>query len=187
MGAPQLRQPLLQRSIAWVAKCQRASGGASALELDHSKSVFCCYRGAALVSCAPLTGRTHQVNLASAARMSVLSIQIVGLVLLSKQSQGSSTLAQRKTPSPDVAKQPACPLMQIRVHLGHAAHPIIGDDFYGVLGPWIGRQVRRGNTRHVAQQISLPHWTIALSALSDTSRGSWVPCCLLIYMRSYVV
>ena len=30
---------------------------------------------------------------------------------------------------------------QIRVHLGHMGHPILGDDFYGVMGPWIGRQV----------------------------------------------
>ena len=30
---------------------------------------------------------------------------------------------------------------QIRVHLGHVGHPILGDDFYGVMGHWIGRQV----------------------------------------------
>ena len=34
---------------------------------------------------------------------------------------------------------PTC--SQIRVHLGHVGHPILGDDFYGVMGPWIGRQV----------------------------------------------
>ncbi len=30
---------------------------------------------------------------------------------------------------------------QIRVHLGHVGHPIIGDEFYGVCGEWIPRQV----------------------------------------------
>jgi 23S rRNA-/tRNA-specific pseudouridylate synthase len=44
-------------------------------------------RGAALVRCEPLTGRTHQ----------------------------------------------------IRVHLAHCGHPILGDDLYGLVGPWIGR------------------------------------------------
>lgn len=29
---------------------------------------------------------------------------------------------------------------QIRVHLQHAGYPIIGDELYGVEGPWIARQ-----------------------------------------------
>ena len=29
---------------------------------------------------------------------------------------------------------------QIRVHLAHAGHPIIGDELYGITGPWMGRQ-----------------------------------------------
>ncbi|GLC65336.1 hypothetical protein PLESTF_000281900 [Pleodorina starrii] len=29
---------------------------------------------------------------------------------------------------------------QIRVHLHHLGHPIVGDDIYGVTGPWLGRQ-----------------------------------------------
>jgi hypothetical protein len=29
---------------------------------------------------------------------------------------------------------------QIRVHLAHAGNPILGDDLYGVTGPWIERQ-----------------------------------------------
>ena len=29
---------------------------------------------------------------------------------------------------------------QIRLHLAHAGHPIVGDDIYGIQGPWIGRQ-----------------------------------------------
>ncbi|KAK9830793.1 hypothetical protein WJX74_007500 [Apatococcus lobatus] len=29
---------------------------------------------------------------------------------------------------------------QIRVHLAHIGHPIIGDEIYGIQGPWIGRQ-----------------------------------------------
>ncbi len=28
---------------------------------------------------------------------------------------------------------------QIRVHLAHVGHPILGDDQYGVMGEWIGR------------------------------------------------
>lgn len=28
---------------------------------------------------------------------------------------------------------------QIRVHLAYAGHPILGDDLYGITGPWIGR------------------------------------------------
>lgn len=28
---------------------------------------------------------------------------------------------------------------QIRVHLAHLGHPIIGDDLYGIQGPWIAR------------------------------------------------
>ncbi len=29
---------------------------------------------------------------------------------------------------------------QIRVHLAHRGHPILGDDVYGLVGPWIDRQ-----------------------------------------------
>ncbi|CAD7703691.1 unnamed protein product [Ostreobium quekettii] len=29
---------------------------------------------------------------------------------------------------------------QIRVHLAHVGHPIVGDELYGLQGPWIGRQ-----------------------------------------------
>ncbi len=29
---------------------------------------------------------------------------------------------------------------QIRLHLAHAGHPIVGDDIYGIQGPWIARQ-----------------------------------------------
>jgi hypothetical protein len=31
---------------------------------------------------------------------------------------------------------------QIRLHMAHLGHPLIGDELYGVTGPWIGRQVR---------------------------------------------
>ena len=57
------------------AEC--AAGGVAAVQ-----------RGAALILCEPLTGRTHQ----------------------------------------------------IRVHLAHVGHPIIGDDLYGIEGPWLDRQ-----------------------------------------------
>lgn len=32
---------------------------------------------------------------------------------------------------------------QIRLHMAHLGHPLIGDELYGVTGPWIGRQVSR--------------------------------------------
>jgi 23S rRNA pseudouridine1911/1915/1917 synthase len=56
-------------------------------------------RGAALIRCEPMTGRTHQ----------------------------------------------------IRVHLAHAGHPILGDDLYGVIGPWLDRQALH------AASLSLEH------------------------------
>ncbi len=40
---------------------------------------------------------------------------------------------------------------QIRVHLAHAGHPIIGDDLYGVTGPWLDRQALH------AASLSLQH------------------------------
>jgi 23S rRNA pseudouridine1911/1915/1917 synthase len=40
---------------------------------------------------------------------------------------------------------------QIRVHLAHAGHPIIGDDLYGVMGPWLDRQALH------AASLSLQH------------------------------
>jgi 23S rRNA-/tRNA-specific pseudouridylate synthase len=61
-------------------------------------------RGAALVRCEPLTGRTHQ----------------------------------------------------IRLHLAHAGHPIVGDDLYGVMGPWIARQALH------AASLTLTHPTTGL-------------------------
>lgn len=29
---------------------------------------------------------------------------------------------------------------QIRIHMAHAGHPLMGDDLYGLEGPWISRQ-----------------------------------------------
>lgn len=58
---------------------------------------------------------------------------------------------------------------QIRLHLAHVGHPIVGDELYGVSGPWIGRQAlhaaRLGFThpltgvcegRRVLQRCALP-------------------------------
>lgn len=33
---------------------------------------------------------------------------------------------------------------QIRLHMAHLGHPLVGDEVYGVTGPWIGRQVGEG-------------------------------------------
>lgn len=30
---------------------------------------------------------------------------------------------------------------QIRLHMAHLGHPLVGDELYGVTGPWINRQV----------------------------------------------
>lgn len=32
---------------------------------------------------------------------------------------------------------------QIRVHMQHIGHPLVGDELYGIEGPWIKRQVRK--------------------------------------------
>ena len=40
---------------------------------------------------------------------------------------------------------------QIRVHLAHAGHPILGDDLYGLMGPWLDRQALH------AASLSLQH------------------------------
>lgn len=61
---------------------------------DFPGHVAIAVRGASLLRCFPLTGRTHQ----------------------------------------------------IRVHLGHVGHAIIGDDFYGTKGPWIPRQALHAET-----------------------------------------
>lgn len=37
---------------------------------------------------------------------------------------------------------------QIRLHMAHLGHPLIGDEVYGVTGPWIGRQVGAGEPEH---------------------------------------
>jgi len=38
---------------------------------------------------------------------------------------------------------------QIRLHLAHAGHPIVGDDIYGIQGPWIARQALHAAAREV--------------------------------------
>lgn len=35
---------------------------------------------------------------------------------------------------------------QIRVHLAHHGYPIIGDDIYGLVGPWLRRQALHANS-----------------------------------------
>ena len=43
---------------------------------------------------------------------------------------------------------------QIRVHLAHAGHPIVGDDVYGLTGPWIARQALHAAALTVAHPRS---------------------------------
>ncbi|KAL4424411.1 hypothetical protein ABPG77_005654 [Micractinium sp. CCAP 211/92] len=70
-----------------AAGADLASQGSPASRSDAALAAALQAGGLSLVSCRPLTGRTHQ----------------------------------------------------IRVHLAHAGHAILGDDIYGVTGPWIGR------------------------------------------------
>jgi 23S rRNA pseudouridine1911/1915/1917 synthase len=52
---------------------------------------------------------------------------------------------------------------QIRLHLAHAGHPIVGDDIYGIQGPWIGRQALHAAVLEVPRLLKgvlervLPH------------------------------
>ncbi|PRW45465.1 pseudouridine synthase [Chlorella sorokiniana] len=39
---------------------------------------------------------------------------------------------------------------QIRLHLAHAGHAILGDDLYGVTGPWIGRHALHAAALHIS-------------------------------------
>ncbi|KAF6266455.1 pseudouridine synthase [Scenedesmus sp. NREL 46B-D3] len=48
--------------------------------------------------------------------------------------------------------QPSGRTHQIRLHLAHLGHPLIGDEIYGVTGPWIGRQALHAR----ALQLSHP-------------------------------
>ena len=70
--------------------------------------------GTSLISCKPHTGRTHQIRV----RRGAWSIPSVGLL--------------------DVVVVTV--LIHVQVHLAHAGHAIIGDDLYGLTGPWLGRQ-----------------------------------------------
>ena len=82
--------------IATVPQADLSMGTPSRWSSDSAASII---QGASLISCSPLTGRTHQ----------------------------------------------------IRVHLGHVGHPIVGDDLYGIMGPWLTRQALH------AFKISLVH------------------------------
>ncbi|GAB4821277.1 hypothetical protein N2152v2_008323 [Parachlorella kessleri] len=111
IGAPSVAQftvdaPIDRDAREKVARCVACSGKpavtnfrmlSSAPEADLSAGTAAALafnaenfpaRGASLVRCEPLTGRTHQ----------------------------------------------------IRVHLAHKGHPILGDDLYGLVGPWLDRQ-----------------------------------------------
>lgn len=76
-------------------------------------------RGAALVQCSPLTGRTHQ----------------------------------------------------IRLHLAHAGHSILGDDIYGLQGPWIGRQALHAAALEVTHPMSGERLLIRAPLLPDMRRA----------------
>ncbi len=51
----------------------------------------------------------------------------------------TATTLNHSLPAPS-SRLLVCAPAQIRVHLAHAGHPIIGDDIYGACGPWIPRQ-----------------------------------------------
>jgi hypothetical protein len=42
---------------------------------------------------------------------------------------------------------------QIRLHLAHLGHPLVGDEIYGVTGPWIGRQALHARALQVSQTL----------------------------------
>lgn len=51
---------------------------------------------------------------------------------------------------------------QIRVHLQHAGYPIIGDELYGIEGPWIERQALHAAAMELTHPVTKA--TLILSA-----------------------
>ena len=99
-----------------------ASCGTASVEHREGDSSWCCAlpcRGAALVKCSPLTGRTHQ----------------------------------------------------IRLHLAHAGHSIVGDDIYGRQGPWIGRQALHAAALEVTHPVTGERLLIRAPLLPDMRRA----------------
>uniref|UniRef100_A0A383VXB0 Pseudouridine synthase RsuA/RluA-like domain-containing protein n=1 Tax=Tetradesmus obliquus TaxID=3088 RepID=A0A383VXB0_TETOB len=43
---------------------------------------------------------------------------------------------------------------QIRLHLAHLGHPLLGDEIYGVTGPWIGRQALHALALQLAHPLT---------------------------------
>jgi hypothetical protein len=68
---------------------------------------------------------------------------------------------------------------QIRLHMAHLGHPLIGDEVYGVIGPWIGRQVGAGEPEHS------PTWCKLLGplAVSRPNRCGSQVCVICRYHR----
>ena len=103
-------------------------GGAAAERACLYPSVAGTPRGAALVRCHPLTGRTHQ----------------------------------------------------IRVHLAHAGHAILGDDIYGLTGPWIARHALHAAELTMAHPRTGAPFTVRAplppdfrAALAAVGLGDW--------------
>ncbi len=56
---------------------------------------------------------------------------------------------------------------QIRLHLAHAGHPIIGDEMYGLTGPWIGRQVLHAWSLEFEHPVAKDSRTLVASVPPD--------------------
>lgn len=56
---------------------------------------------------------------------------------------------------------------QIRLHLAHVGHSIVGDDIYGLQGPWIGRQALHAAALEVAHPVSGERLVIRAPLLPD--------------------
>lgn len=134
-----------------AASADLASQGSPASRSDAALAAALQAGGLSLVSCRPLTGRTHQVG-EPAALPGLLGHRRRLLGWAARKLPGFQCLGPWHCLGPHDCtlagtKQchrralPTClpsawtaPGMQIRVHLAHAGHAILGDDIYGVTG-----------------------------------------------------
>lgn len=109
-----------------AAGADLAAAGRPAACSDAALAAALASGGLSLVSCRPLTGRTHQVRLARRAG------QAPRLRAPAVCGPGRGAATSRPAPAPG----PCVFAPQIRVHLAHAGHAILGDDLYGATGGW---------------------------------------------------